>query len=52
MARDKLKILVRVDQDVKDWISENAKQNMRSQSAEVAFVLREKMAADGVVAQK
>ncbi|MCA0961150.1 DNA-binding protein [Salipiger bermudensis] len=38
--------------DVKAWLAEQAKNNLRSQSQEVVLALREKMTAQEIVAQK
>ena len=52
MARNDPTILVRVSPDVKGWIEEEARKNMRSQSAEVAYVLMEKMRTEKDQPQK
>ena len=35
-----------IPRDVKDWLASEAKKNMRSQSSEIVFALREKMEAE------
>lgn len=46
MTRDDPIVRIRLPRDVKDWLVARAKQNMRSQGAEVAVTLREKMEAE------
>lgn len=38
--------------DVKDWLKTRAEASLRSQSAEMVFILREKMAAEQATTQK
>lgn len=38
-----------IPSDVMDWVSERAKANMRSKSAEINMALKEKMAAEGKI---
>jgi len=37
---------VRMPDDVKQWVEEQAAKNMRSQNAEIVFILREAMRAE------
>ncbi|AUQ74751.1 Arc domain-containing protein [Phaeobacter piscinae] len=41
-----------IPKDVKDWLADQAKKNLRSQSQEIVLALREKMASQEVAAQK
>lgn len=45
MTRQDAQMRIRVPEDVKDWLKRESAQNLRTQSAEIVFALREKMAA-------
>lgn len=44
MARDDLHMRIRLPREVKEWISEQAERNVRSQTAEIVFILKTAMA--------
>lgn len=50
MARSDPQINVRLPVDLKDWLEERAKRNVRSLNGEMAFILMEKRAAEAETA--
>lgn len=46
MAREDAHLRIRLPHDVKAWLKEQAKKNIRTQSAEITIALREKMEAE------
>jgi hypothetical protein len=52
MQESDAQLRIRLPRDIKDWLAEEAKKNLRTQSAEVTVLLREKMAAQEGAAQK
>lgn len=47
MARGDAEMRIRVPDDVKEWLAEQAKANLRTQAAQVVFALRVAMTAAG-----
>ena len=53
MARGDAEMRIRVPDDVKEWLANQAKQNLRTQAAQVVFALRVAMsAAEGKFADR
>ncbi len=43
MAREDRYMRIRVPDDMKEWLKEQARENLRSQNAEIVLAVREKM---------
>lgn len=43
MARDDLHLRVRLPKEEKEWLAASAKKNLRTQSAELVVIIRDKM---------
>ena len=49
MARGDAEMRIRVPEDVKLWLADQAKRNLRTQTAQLVFALRSAMAAGGSI---
>lgn len=51
MAKDDPQMKIRLPADVKEWLAEAARRNLRSQTAEIVLALREKMQTSAEVSK-
>lgn len=51
MNRNDPQLRVRLPKDAKDWVQEQARKNLRTQSAEIELAIRDRMAATGDIVQ-